>query len=218
MFRCSPLLLLFIFALSLLANHAQAQQTQKRPSNNRGVAQLAEPAEAPAPKSKAQKVITLGYASWVEKLGIDQAAVSDTAWATFSGTTLGIEFEEFKGRNSITTEFALLSGQATGGGTSQFITYVSPRMSYWGGKAALKTQYRQTAQIAFGAGLNVLYRQIKWQTDQVDMKLASGSEFNFAFLAEMKIRLTPSWELRQEIGAVAFNATTYWMVGAGYRF
>ena len=177
------------------------------------------PAAPPAPTAVSRgKVITLGYASWVEKLNVDQGAVSDSAWANFSGTSLGIEFEKFTGRSALTTEFALLSGQATGGGTALFLNPITPRFSYWGLKAALKAQRRQTAQISFGFGADVLYRQVKWKADAADMKLTSGSDFNFAFLGEMKIRLTPSWEIRQELGALAFNATTYWMLGAGYRF
>lgn len=206
MFRCN-LLLLLILATSITA------LGRSRGQPNRSVAQV-----TPDTPTIAGKVITIGYSSWIEKLSIDQGAVSDTSWATFSGTSLGIDFEKFRGRSSITTEVALLSGQATGGDSALFIPYVSPRISYWGIKAALKAERRQTAQIAFGAGVNVLYRQVKWKTDVVDMKVASGSDFNFAFLGEMKIRLNPRWEIRQELGAMAFNSSTYWMVGAGYRF
>ncbi len=163
-------------------------------------------------------VVSYSYFSWTEKILLDQGAISDNSRAQFSGSALHFERAAYWLRWGLSPELSLLTGAAAAGGTSTLLTYNPPRTSFWGLHLQIKSDYRMSPRVIFTVGPGLLYRNVKFENANTSLTAVSGSEFNTTVIGELKIRLNPDWDLRQQLGAVLFNAYAYWGIGFGYRF
>jgi hypothetical protein len=200
---------------------APVQKAAPPPPKQAVPVQKAESSEKafPVEKEKTYRTFSVGYHSWTERMTLDGSSSSDFAWASAAGVGIHYEQETFWGRTGFNSELGILFGTASGGGSSNSFNYTSPKTSYYGLQYLLKSQRRLTPQISFSLGPMLLYRSLSWKTDSnPGLKANSGADFNLGMVGELKIRLTPRWDLRQEIGALAFNATTFWLLGLGFKF
>jgi hypothetical protein len=172
--------------------------------------------------SEPKSTVSLTYISWVEKLNLEQGALRDSAFATFSGIGLHYERHRLMGRRlSLGAESAIIAGKAFAGGTSLQIPYTTSRTDFTGAQINLKGEYLLTQQVKFALGVFALYRSIKWKTDpqtQANLSVTDMAGLNPGLLAELDIRFNREWTLRQGVGTLAATSTTYWILGAGYSF
>lgn len=187
---------LFLLAFSILAHAAETKQVASSSAN----------------------IFSISYFSWTEKVLLDQGPISDNTRAQFSGTGLHFERASSWSRWAISPELSFLTGAAAAGGTSSILSYSPPRTSFVGLHFQIKSDFRFSPRVLFSIGPGVLYRKISFENTNAAMSVTSGSDFNTTVLGELKIRLNSNWDLRQQLGAVLFNAYAYWGLGLGYRF
>ncbi len=165
------------------------------------------------------KTVSLSYVSWTEFVDLDNGTVTDRAFANFYGNALSFEKETYYSQRFGTAlEAAALFGQANAGGSQTVITYQTSYQKWWGIEASARFAYRLSPQITMSIGPMVLARQISWPTQTVGVDMKSGAPINFGAIADLRMRLNRTWELRQTIGTLTFKASTIWSLGIGYKF
>ena len=164
MFR-SRNILLYLFLLCPVFVFAEGSSDSDIEPNQHSEVNT-EVAHEPVLKIKKNKLILgLSYFSWTEKLTLEQGGITEYSRTQFSGTGLHLE-KYFNWKHwGVSPELSLLYGGATGGGTSSTISYVAPRVSFWGAHAQLKMDYYFSSRIIFSVGPGVLYRNLKLQND-----------------------------------------------------
>lgn len=164
------------------------------------------------------KTFTVSYTSWTEFVDLENNGVSDSTYANFFGAQLTYEKENYIGRYGTAKEASLLFGQANAGGRQNILTYQTNYRSWYGAEASYRGAYRLSPQIVMSAGPFLLARYVTWPSEGTTITVNSGSALNLGALADVKLRLTPRWEIRQMIGTMFFKASTIWSLGFGYKF
>jgi len=162
--------------------------------------------------------LLLGFTSWTERVSLTRGQTSDSALANLFGNTVMFELERYPvARWGYYLQGEALFGYANVGGSQAGIPYQLAGQPWFGTAVAARGGYRIIKEVAFTLGPIALYRQMDLPP-ATNISVRSGADFNFGATVDMRIRLATHWELRQEIGTLMVNATTFWSLGFGHKF
>jgi hypothetical protein len=208
-----------IFFSILLIGFLQATASAQ---TNSPASTAAPATSAPAPRKFTfinYLTFTLSYLSWGEKVQLTRAAQTDQAHCNMLGNSLGVEWEHYyELRYGYILQGAALFGVADVGGTQSSLAFNQINQHWWGAESSVRFAYRFSKWTITSIGPIVIYRGLKLTDDPSGTSAQSGATVNAGATADLRMRLNDSLELREEIGALAVNASTYWSVGLGYKF
>jgi hypothetical protein len=162
--------------------------------------------------------LLLGFTSWTEKVTLTKDQSSDQSSANLLGNTITFELERYPvARWGYYLQGEALFGYANVGGSQTGVPYQLTNQSWFGTVVAVRGGYRVVKAAAFTAGAIVLYRKLELPSAG-NTSVSSGSDFNYGVTVDLRIRVTNNWELRQEIGTLMVNASTFWSLGFGHKF
>lgn len=162
--------------------------------------------------------LAFSYVSWNETVELKAPGQTDKTIATFVGNSLIMEKEiPRQPKFGYLAQLALGAGLVSVGG-DQTLVYRLSNQHWWSAELGAKASYHISPQIVFSFGPMALYRNVEMPTSAAQVSARSGATVNYGFMAELRERLTPNWEFRQVMGALATRATTYWSFGIGYKF
>lgn len=150
---------------------------------------------------------------WLEKLRISKSGKFDSGISSSSG--FGVTFEKSWASGEWGGGFGVMaaSGRASAGGFNGSVVFADTGERPFALFGALpRGYYRLTEQVDLGALVPILYRRIDWTSKDkaltVDHRgpLATGATF------EIRLRLSPDWEITQAIGALG-EGETLWHLG-----
>jgi hypothetical protein len=177
-------------------------------------------------KTKAKKfsylnfaTISLSYVSWGEKVALSQGALTDKAHGNMLGNALGLEWEHyFEPRYGFVLQGSFLMGVADVGGTQAVLTYNQVNQHWWGAGATARMAYRFSKWAISSMGPIFIYRDLTLPNDPSGTSAKSVASENVGGTIDLRMRLTDTLEVREEFGALALNASSYWALGLGYKF
>jgi hypothetical protein len=170
------------------------------------------------PRYLRESTISLEYLSWQELMRIDSGTQTDNAYADFFGNALTYEHENYHGQDGYAFSGSFLFGKANAGGTQSILTYETSQRSWIGFSATARYAHRLTPTVTASIGPMAMYRHVTWPDEGTGNSLKSGSDLNLGILGELGLRLFPQWEVRMEMGTLAFRASTYWSIGLGHKY
>lgn len=163
--------------------------------------------------------ISISYLSWGEKVSLSQAGKPDQAHCNMLGNSLGVEWEHyFEPRYGFTLQGSLLFGVADVGGTQSKLPFSRANQHWWGAGASTHFAYRFSKWVISSLGPILVYRNLSLSNDPSGTSAESGATVNIGATVDLRMRLSDQLEIREEIGSLAINASTYWSVGLGYKF
>jgi len=168
----------------------------------------------------AYTTVSVSYFSWQEQLTLTSGASKDHGLVNLFGDGFSIEHENyFKPHHGTIMEGSFLYGQATAGGTQSTLPYTTTNIKWTALQASYRYSYRWTTAVATSIGLMAVDRQLSLPTNTATNTSAeAGPSLNYGILIDFKLRPAEHWQLRQMIGTLATQATTYWSLGFGYQF
>jgi hypothetical protein len=165
--------------------------------------------------------IAVSFLSWNEPALMANGSVSDRSIANFFGNAITYERENYKTTSSRfgwVYQASLMLGQANIGGNQSKLTYQLANQHWMGAQAGARCAYRIAKSIAVSLGGWGMYRSITIPNDPSGTQATVGPPENFGATVDLRMRLFPNLELRQELGTTLINVSTYWSLGLGYKF
>ena len=160
-------------------------------------------------------LVSGSYFSWLEEMKLRNATTQESAFAALSGTSLHLERRWAGERFGFAADLSILYGLATGGSSSALGSSVRSSV-FWGVRAVPRGEWYLSPQVAFATGPLMSYRNLDWDSRSAALTVESGSDFNVGALGQIRIRLSPRWEIRQEVGGYFDKARTLWALGVDY--
>jgi hypothetical protein len=170
-------------------------------------------------KSKNYKTLSVSYFSWGEKVMLSQSGRTDHAHANLLGNALNFEIEHyFRPRYGFIFMGSLFYGIADVGGTQNYLAYNLSNQNWSGAGIETHFAYRFSQWLIGTVGPIAVYRPLSLPVSPSGTSAKFGSSFNFGGTFGLKMQLNKHFEIREEIGALATNASTYWAISLGYKF
>ena len=165
------------------------------------------------------RAIKVTYLSWQELVDIENPGIADNSKkANFFGNSLAYERIDVPGHFGSSRELSLNFGTAHIGQQGGNISYQKNLVKWFGAHLALKGVYRFHKLITAGMGPILIYRNVQWPEIPTSATVKSGSDVNLGVIFDIRLQINDKWDIQQNIGTLAFKATTIWSLGALYKY
>lgn len=199
----------------------QEQKPQEEPPPVVAPEKVAEEKNELPKKSKGleNRAVKITYISWQELVDIENPGIADNSKkANFFGNSLAYEKISVPWQFGSSQEISLNFGNAHIGQPGGNISYRKNLVKWYGAHATVKGIYRFHRSVTMGLGPILIYRKVEWPEPPPSSTIKSGSDLNLGLVFDLRIQLTDQWDIQQNFGTLAFKATTFWSLGALYKF
>ncbi len=170
-------------------------------------------------KGLENRAYKITYISWQELVDIENPGIADNSKkANFFGNSFAYEKISVQGNFGSSHEMSFNFGNAHIGQQGGNISYQKNLVKWYGAHVTAKGVYRFHRFVTTGLGPILIYRKVEWPEPPASSSIKSGSDLNLGLVFDLRLQLNDQWDIQQNFGTLAFKATTFWSLGALYKF